>query len=202
MARGSPDCTIAVTSSSTGANPGTDAGVQCTKMPSFASRHHAGTSWRRSVRRIGSRVAIGVAFVRGHTVGRFGTLVPDDGVGAVARARLTRDGRRRRVPHLCLLGGAGDRTPPESAARVHHVPTAKLVPPFPHRRGAPVSPKPKPKSPPASKARAAGGKQASPSKSKPAPGRPSPGRAATATKPRFPMAWVVAGVVLVTIVAI
>jgi hypothetical protein len=65
-----------------------------------------------------------------------------------------------------------------------------------------VSPKPKPKSPPASKARAAGGKQASPSKSKPAPGRPSPGRAATATKPRFPVAWAVAGVVLVTIVAI
>ena len=28
---------------SIGANPATDAGVQCTKIPSLASDHHAGT---------------------------------------------------------------------------------------------------------------------------------------------------------------
>ena len=33
---------------STGANAGTDAGVQCTKIPSLASLHQAGTRCRRT----------------------------------------------------------------------------------------------------------------------------------------------------------
>src|SRR5262249_13167894 len=52
-----PDCTSRPMSASTGANAGTDATVQCTKMPSFASSHHAGTRCARS--RLSARSAIG-----------------------------------------------------------------------------------------------------------------------------------------------
>ncbi len=45
-------------STSTGANAGTDAGVQWTKIPSLASRHQAGTRCRRSAWSRGSRRAI------------------------------------------------------------------------------------------------------------------------------------------------
>ena len=44
--RGRPLRARSPISASTGANAGTDAGVQCTKIPSLASFHQAGTRWR------------------------------------------------------------------------------------------------------------------------------------------------------------
>src|SRR5689334_15789999 len=50
MAWGSLRAMSSPISTSTGAKAATEAGVQWTKMPSLASRHQAGTSWRRTRR--------------------------------------------------------------------------------------------------------------------------------------------------------
>ena len=64
-----------------------------------------------------------------------------------------------------------------------------------------MSPKSRPKSPPASSKPRTGSAKPSPAKARSAAGR-APARAAAATKPRFPVGWVVAGGVAAAIVTI